>query len=197
MNRKFLEDLGLDKETVDKVMAEHGKSVESQKSKVTDLETNLNELKTQLDNRDKDLKVLKEKSAGNDELQEKFVNLEKQYKEDKANFDVKLKEAQLTSAIRLALSGKVHDADLVAGLLQKENIELDADGNVTKGLDEQLKTLQESKSFLFVAEQANQPKGTKPAGLGAEDKTTNLSVGSDFAKQANEQAKSVEIDLWK
>ena len=31
MNRKFLEDLGLEKETIDKIMAEHGKAIQSAK----------------------------------------------------------------------------------------------------------------------------------------------------------------------
>lgn len=60
-----------------------------------------------------------------------------------------MKETQLSSAVKLALAGKVHDADLAASLIDTGTIELDKDGNVTKGLDEQLKTLQESKSFCL------------------------------------------------
>ncbi|WP_394606814.1 phage scaffolding protein [Geobacillus thermoleovorans] len=40
----------------------------------------------------------------------------------------------------------------------KDAIELDENGNITKGLDEQLKTLQETKSFLFVPENNHQRK---------------------------------------
>lgn len=53
-------------------------------------------------------------------------------------------------ALKLALKGKVHDAELVIDLIDKAKIELSDDGIISKGLDEQIKELQKSKSFLFV-----------------------------------------------
>ena len=38
MNREFLEGLGLEKETIDKVMSEYGKSVNSYTEKIEELE---------------------------------------------------------------------------------------------------------------------------------------------------------------
>ncbi|ANB62262.1 phage scaffolding protein [Anoxybacteroides amylolyticum] len=165
MKREFLESLGLEKDVIDKIMAEHGKSVEAQKAKVDDLKTSLDNMKKQLEQRDNDLKQLKKQAEGNEELQTKLADLEKRYKDEKAAYEAKIKETQLNSAIKLAINGKVHDADLVASLLDKNTIELDENGNITKGLDEQLKALQETKSFLFVPETNNQPKitGIKPA----------------------------------
>ncbi|GGJ68411.1 DNA repair exonuclease SbcCD ATPase subunit [Anoxybacillus voinovskiensis] len=163
MKREFLESLGLEKDVIDKIMAEHGKSVEAQKARVDDLKTSLDDMKKQLEQRDNDLKQLKKQAEGNEELQTKLADLEKRYKDEKAAYEAKIKETQLNSAIKLAINGKVHDADLVASLLDKNTIELDENGNI-KGLEEQLKTLQETKSFLFVPEN-NQPKitGIKPA----------------------------------
>ncbi len=165
MKREFLESLGLEKEVIDKIMAEHGKSVEAHKTRVDELKANLDDMKKQLEQRDNDLKQLKKQAEGNEELQTKLADLEKRYKEEKAAYEAKIKETQLNSAIKLAINGKVHDADLVASLLDKDAIELDENGNITKGLDEQLKTLQETKSFLFVPENNHQPKitGIKPA----------------------------------
>ena len=34
MERKFLEDLGLEKDTIDKIMAENGKDIEAEKAKI-------------------------------------------------------------------------------------------------------------------------------------------------------------------
>jgi len=165
MKREFLESLGLEKDVIDKIMAEHGKSVEAQKAKVDDLKTSLDDMKKQLEQRDNDLKQLKKQAEGNEELQTKLADLEKRYKDEKTAYEAKIKETQLNSAIKLAINGKVHDTDLVASLLDKNTIELDENGNITKGLEEQLKTLQETKSFLFVPENNNQPKitGIKPA----------------------------------
>lgn len=167
MKREFLEGMGLEKDAIDKIMAEHGKTVESQKSKVTELTTSLDDVKKQLDQRDKDLKELKKQAEGSEELQTKLADLEKQYKTDKEAYEAKIKDTQLTSALKLSLNGKVHDADLVASLIDKSTIELSDDGNIKKGLDDQIKTLKESKSFLFVPEGDPAPapsiKGAKPA----------------------------------
>ena len=48
MKRKFLEDLGLTKEAIDKIMAEHGKSIEKYKDDVAVKEADNNTLSKQL-----------------------------------------------------------------------------------------------------------------------------------------------------
>jgi hypothetical protein len=149
MKREYLEGLGLEKDVIDKIMSEHGRTVEGNKQKLVDATTSLDDVKAQLSQRDKDLKDLKKQAEGSEGLQTKFTELEKKYNQDKLDYETKIKDTQLSSALKIALAGKVHDADLVATLIDKNTIELGTDGNVTKGLDEQIKTLQESKSFLF------------------------------------------------
>jgi chromosome segregation ATPase len=194
LKREFLESLGLEKEAIDKIMAEHGKTVESQKTKVTDLTTSLDDAKKQLEQRDKDLKELKKQAEGNEELQKKFTDLETQYKTDKEAYETKIKDTQLSSALKLALAGKVHDADLVGSLIDKTKIELGEDGNVTKGLDEQIKALQTSKSFLFVP--GVKITGAKPAEGEPPGGGASTSTGSSFAKSANDQSKPIESSIW-
>ena len=67
MDRKFLEELGLEKETIDKVMAEYGKSINSYKEKIQELEglsekvkgyeQQLNDLQNTLATQDEHLKT--------------------------------------------------------------------------------------------------------------------------------------------
>lgn len=196
MNREFLKGLGLDEAAVEKVMAEHGKTVESHKSKVTDLESSITDLQSQLTQRDADLKDLKKKAEGSEELQTQLSSLQTKYDTDKADFESKLKDTQLSSALKLALSGKVHDADLVASLIDKAIIELGDDGNVTKGLDEQIKTLQESKSFLFVPEQGTDTKFkgfTPPDGSKGGDKGDKTgSFGEQLAEEVTKSNTGLE-----
>jgi ABC-type transporter Mla subunit MlaD len=197
MKREYLEGLGLEKDVIDKIMGEHGKTVEGNKQKLSDATTSLDDVKAQLSQRDKDLKELKKQAEGSTELQTKFTDLETKYNQDKLDFETKIKDTQLSSALKIALAGKVHDADLVATLIDKNTIELGADGNVTKGLDEQIKTLQESKSFLFVPETTPAKiAGTKPAGGSATGDDPAASIGANFAKSANEQSKPVATTLW-
>lgn len=49
MKREFLEELGLEKEVIDKVMAENGKDIEAEKAKVTAAEADRDKYKEQLD----------------------------------------------------------------------------------------------------------------------------------------------------
>ncbi|MFD3274567.1 phage scaffolding protein, partial [Paenibacillus dendritiformis] len=64
------------------------------------------------------------------------------------------------NAIKSALSGKVHDEGLVAGLFDREKLVIDGDKVV--GLEEQLKGLQETRSFLFKPEESSQGGGQGP-----------------------------------
>ncbi|MBG9548341.1 phage scaffolding protein [Cytobacillus firmus] len=174
MNREFLKNLGIEETLIDSIMAEHGKTVQSLQAKNTDLTTNLDDLKKQMDQRDKDLKELKKQAEGSEELQKKLDDLQKQYDTEKAAYAQKLKDMQLTSALKLTLAADVHDTDLVATLLDKSKIELDENGNIKAGLKEQLEALRESKAFLFVPKQEGSdqkfkgfsPADGKPAGAG-------------------------------
>ncbi|RKD22557.1 hypothetical protein BEP19_09860 [Ammoniphilus oxalaticus] len=195
MNKEQLIALGLTEEQADKVVAGFGQMIP--KSRLDDKIQEVNDLKTQIADRDQQLEELKKVDA--EGLKAKIAELQEDNETAKTEYETKLKDTQLSAALKLALAGKVHDADLVASLIDKETIELGEDGNVAKGLDEQIKTLQESKSFLFVQ---NEGGGTKLAGFTPADgqtktKPTEKSVGANFAKSANESSKTnTENSIW-
>ncbi|MEH7342746.1 phage scaffolding protein [Bacillus sp. JJ1532] len=186
MNKEQLIALGLTEEQADKVVSGFGQMVP--KSRLDDKITELNEAKKEITTRDTQLEELKKVDAAG--LQTKITELQQANETTKTEYEGKLKETQLTGALKLALAGKVHDADLVSGLIDKTKIELGTDGNVTKGLDEQIKELQTSKSFLFVTE-TNIPgiKGATPPG-GDPNAGNNGNANSFGKKLAEEAAKS-------
>jgi len=49
MKRKFLEDLGLEKDIVDKIMAENGNDINAEKAKVNEKVTEIDSLKYKLE----------------------------------------------------------------------------------------------------------------------------------------------------
>ena len=49
MKRKFLEDLGLEKEAIDKIMTENGADIEAEKAKTTEANTKLEDATKQLE----------------------------------------------------------------------------------------------------------------------------------------------------
>lgn len=187
MNKEQLVALGLTEEQADKVIAGFGTMVP--KTRLDEKINEVKDLKTQLSDRDTQLEELKKVDAK--ALQTKIDELQKANEDAKTEYESKLKDTQLSSALKLALTGKVHDADLVTGLIDKTKIELGEDGNVTKGLDEQLKTLQESKSFLFVPEQPGVTiSGASPVG-GSGGSGAGAGAEVSFGKKlAEEQAKS-------
>ena len=64
MKRNFLEDLGLEKEVVDKIMAENGKDIENAKANYDELKAELKTANATIADRDnqlKELKIIKQK----------------------------------------------------------------------------------------------------------------------------------------
>lgn len=187
MNKEQLIALGLTEEQADKVVSGFGQMIP--KSRLDEKIEEVKDLKDQLKDRDGQLEELKKVDAKG--LQAKIDELQKDNEKTKMDYEAKLKDTQMTSALKLALSGKVHDVDLVVSLIDKDKIELDADGNVTKGLDEQQKALQESKSFLFVQEQGSDTKfkGFTPPD-GSKGGSKEKEVGSFGQQLAEEITKS-------
>jgi chromosome segregation ATPase len=172
MKREFLEKLKIEKEVVDQIMAEHGKTVQGLNSQIDTLKASETGLKDQLTQRDKDLADLKKNAGDSEELKTKYDDLQAKYKADTKELGEKITDAQVTAAIKVAVAATAHDPDLVASQVDKTKITLNDDGSVKMGLDEQLKSLQEGKAFLFKGKTDGAPGvkgGAGPAGSGDND----------------------------
>ncbi|WP_036120805.1 phage scaffolding protein [Lysinibacillus sphaericus] len=195
MKKEDLIAMGLSEEHADAVVGKYGTMIP--KERFDEVNKAKKTLEDQVKNHDTQLKDLQEKAKGNEELQKTITELQQANETAKTEYEQQLKDERMSAALKLSLHSKVHDVDLVAGLIDKTTIELSEDGKVTKGLDEQLKSLQESKSFLFVPEK-QQPtfRGWNPAG-GADSGTDTSDVGSNFAKIANDKGSSdASNDPW-
>lgn len=118
------------------------------------LETSANDYKTQLE-------TLKASAGDNEALKQQIAELQTQNQQKDTEYQEKLKDLQLTNAIKLAVADSAQDCDLVAGLVDKSKLILGDDGKVT-GLDEQMKALKESKSFLFREEKPQETPKPQP-----------------------------------
>jgi hypothetical protein len=124
------------------------------------------QLADQLKERDNQLTELKKSAGDNEELRKQIETLQRENKEREQEYQGRLRDMAITTAIKLAVAGEAHDPDLVASLIDKGKIEVDEQGNIKAGLDDQLKALRDTKSFLFVQKQADPQaklKGMNPA----------------------------------
>lgn len=165
------------------------------------------QLEEQLSERDKQLADLKKSVGDNEELKKQIEKLQQENKDKEEAYKAQIREMAVTTAIKLAVAGDAHDPDLVATLIDKNKIEVDEDGNIKAGLDDQLKALRESKAFLFVQKQAdNTPvfKGISPADGSDQSKTKDVQDNGDFGKrlaamnnQSNEALRQAQANYFK
>lgn len=150
MKRKFLEDLGLTKEQIDSVMAENGKDIETEKEKVTATVAELEDIKNQLKEANSTITDLKKNNADNEALQTKVKEYEDTIKTQKADYEAKVRNLTLDSAIEKALSkaGAKH-IDLLSTKIDREKLKIEEGGKVI-GLDEQIASYKETYKDLFV-----------------------------------------------
>lgn len=148
MERKFLKDLGLADDVIEKVMAENGKDINELKSAAETSKTTLADLQKQISDRDKQLDTLKKSSGDNEALKKQITDLQEANKTAKTEYDTNLKKLTLGSKIDASLMGaKAKNVKAVRALLDESKISLD--GENVLGLKEQLEQVQKDNPYLF------------------------------------------------
>ncbi|EIK19555.1 phage scaffolding protein [Staphylococcus aureus] len=188
MKREFLRGLGLEEETVQKIVDEHHDTLREFKDKAEkaeSLQQQLDKANKELNNRDKQITDLqKAKDGDNKELKDK---LEK-YEQENAQYQADMKELKLNNAVKLAVAKEANDANDILAFINKGELELRDDGTV-KGLDKEIKTLKESKPYLFAP---SKPTGNSPQ---QGDNPTGKPTKEDFKKMTyTEQVELLNSD---
>lgn len=165
--KELLKTLGIADADIDKIDAEVRKELPKHfvpKSQYNDVAEARKKAEEALADRDKQLDELKKTAGTSEELKKQIEDLQAANKEAREKYEAEMKELRTNTALKLALANEVHDADIVLGLIDKTKIELDDNGNVKAGLDDQVKALRESKAFLFVEKDGTGAKfrGAKP-----------------------------------
>ena len=168
MTRKELEDLKLTKEQVDSVMKINGDDIENAKagtaSEVKNLETEVESLKTQVSDRDKQLETLKASAGDNEVLTKQIADLQAENASAKEAHESEMNQLKVDFAVEKALTGaKAKNVKAARALLDLTDAKLDKVGNV-KGLKEQIDKLVagDDTKFLFEAAKKQTFKGFQP-----------------------------------
>ncbi|NKQ18417.1 phage scaffolding protein [Brevibacillus laterosporus] len=194
--KKLLQELGISEEHIEKITGgvEENYKGYVPKHRFDEINDTKKELEGQIKDRDKQLTELKKNTGDNEDLKKQIETLQAENKTKGEEYETKLKDMQVSTAIKLALTGEAHDPDLIASLLDKSKIEINEDGTLKGGLDDQVKALRESKAFLFVEKQEDkgfQFKGAQPA-EGTKSNGDNKGQTDDFGKRLADFAKSNE-----
>lgn len=195
MTRKQLEDLGLTKEQADSVMKINGDDIENAKgtaaTEIKNLQTEVDGLKTQVGDRDKQLETLKASAGDNADLKKQIEDLQTENATAKANHESELNQLKIDFAVEKALTGaKAKNIKVVKALLELDDAKLDKDGNV-KGLAEQIEKLTsgDDTKFLFEAQKQTKQqqnfKGFQPGASGGQKPGEGEKV--DFSKMSYDE----------
>lgn len=161
MKREFLTSLGLGDDAVDKIMAEHGKDVNPLKEKITSLEAEISANKQTISDRDTQLDELKKSAGDSEKLQKQIEKLQEENKQAAEKHAADMKAVKLDNAVKLALTNaKVKDIDMLRVKLNLDGAEMD--GDVVKGLEEQITKLKESHPYMFDGDVKKTITGTEP-----------------------------------
>ena len=142
MKRKFLEDLGLESDVVEKIMIESGKDTTALKAKVDELTEQINVKDT----------TISEKNNKIAELEKVDVEAIKksEYERGKQEGSKEIEEFKKQNALEKALSNyKAKDTSIINKMLDMEKVKFNDKYEITEGLEEQINSLKESHDYLF------------------------------------------------
>lgn len=156
MNRKFLEDLGLEKETIDKVLDENSKDIGKAKGQLDSVQAELDTAKSTIKERDTQLADLKKTAGDNEALQNQITQLQEANKQK----DAEMQRVRRNGIDDLLLTeAKAKNLKAAKALLEEIN-ETD-DEKYKAARREQIKALAEAEESKFMFG-STQIKGTEP-----------------------------------
>ena len=142
MKRKFLEDLGLESDAIEKIMAEAGKEITALKARVDDLAEQINVKET----------TIAEKNNKIAELEKVDVEAIKtsEYERGKAEGSKEIEVFKKQNALDKALQGyKAKDTSILSKMLDMEKVKFNDKFEIVEGLEEQINPIKESHDYLF------------------------------------------------
>jgi len=157
MKKEQLANIGLTEDQISQVFALYGASVQKLKDDVASKESELESVRGQLTQRDKDLNDLKKKGADVEDIQQKL---------DTEALEMKLADENKSRLIDAELTkAGVRDAEIFEKILNKDEISV-KDGKLI-GLTEQIEAQRAKSPYLFNGEKQAQYTPNQGDGQGA------------------------------
>lgn len=142
MKRKFLEDLGLEADAIEKIMIESGKDTTALKAKVDDLTEQISVKEA----------TISEKNNKIAELEKVDVEAIKtaEYERGKTEGSKEIEDFKKQNALDKALSKyKAKDTSILSKMLDMEKVKYNDKFEIVEGLEDQINSIKESHDYLF------------------------------------------------
>lgn len=167
MKRKFLEDLGLEEDVVNKIIAENGKDITTLKARVDDLTE-------QIDVKDTTIAEKNKKIAELEKVDVEAIKKE-QFELGKTEGSKEIEAFKKQNALERALENyKAKDTNILSKMLDMDKIKFNDKFEIVEGLEEQINPLKESHDYLFNSDK-QPPKFS--------DKTPGAENGTEISKE--------------
>lgn len=151
----------------------------------------IKEYKKQVAERDTQLGALKDKVKDNEELTKEIDDLKAKNAKTTSDYEEKLKMIGFNSRLEKKLSDyKPKNAGLLKKALELDKLSLDGENFI--GLEDQIKALKETDSYLFEEEPAGGTGNLGGGDSGLGDDGKKLSLGARLAKERTEANKATE-----
>lgn len=184
MERKFLEGLGLEKDTIDSIMAENGKDINNAKEIRTEAFENLtaekNNALSQLEDVRKELEEISSKAEGSEEAQAQITALQQQLEDKQKEYEETIKNKDFDNLLTQSLMKSGVKNDKAARALLPIDT-LKESKNQENDITEAINSIKESDGYLF-----GDDTGTPPLKVdtgGNHDKKTETDPIEDILRQ--------------
>lgn len=139
-------------------------------------------METQIADRDKQLKTLKDQAKGNEDLQSKIEALQAENSKQKESYEGKIYQMKVDNALGKALTAaKAKNTAAVKAMLGMDKYELADDGTI-KGLDDALANVKKANPWAFEADEKKQTfnfSGFKPGESADDSKKTGAEAAAE------------------
>lgn len=163
MKREFLKSLGLEEEMIDKIMAEHGKSISIEKAKGDDLTSKLEASNTKIAEYETKIANLEKVSTDSTKVQEELDNLKKSIAENEAKAKAKAEDEILTKNITSVFGDKKFVNEYTKNAIVNDiKTALKDNNNAGKSAKDLFEELTKDKEGIF--DNPNKGVSTPPTG---------------------------------
>lgn len=184
MKRKDLEELGLEKDIVDKIMDLNGTSINELKEQVTNITKERDDLKSQVDTLNSSMEELKKVDPT--KLNETIETLQKEQKSLEEAHQKELEDVKFNSKLDLAIANsKTIDAIALKAHLDLSKLSYDEKTDTIIGFNDQIKNISETQKYLF--EEIPQSNGQSHGTLPKKDELKEYDLSSALNEKYNEK----------